>query len=357
MPEVAVADDDVIGLGKKLDQFSEMLTPKEQLILYAMIKAAGRQFLPSAPAKAPVTPPPKQTLPKLSNAFDAAFLPGRAAEFGNQSESSIGPVGISGGVIDTMNVILVRDLRTMGVMGFGRHREAGPIGEHEIATTQLLIPDLQRAAAISGLLDVRTMAVATFETVLDTLAVPVVLTGPQLQIVHANRAARALLAEGDLLRSRNNMLTAQSSGVGAALAAAVSQAVENESAIGRKGIGVPARTAQGDARVLHVLPLRYGVMRPNVAPNAVAAIFIAPATHPPRAPSEVVAALFDLTAAEVRVFEHITAGRTMTETAEALGVGISTVKTHLVRLFDKVGVHRQADLVALGASFALPIET
>lgn len=260
------------------------------------------------------------------------------------------------GLIDTMNVILVRDSRTIGVMGFGRHRDAGPIGEHEIATAQLLIPHLQRAAAISRLLDVRTMAAATFEAALDTLSVPVVLTGPQLQVVHANRAARALLAEGDLIRSCENILTAQSRGVGAALAAAVSQAVENESAIGRKGFAVPARTAQGGAYVLHVLPLRYGAMRRNVAPSAAAAIFIAPATQPARAPGEVVAALFGLTAAEVRVFEHITAGRTITETAKALGVGTSTIRTHLLRLFDKIGVRRQADLVALGASFALPVE-
>jgi hypothetical protein len=98
MPDVPVTDDDVIGLGKKLDQFSEVLTSKEQLMLLAMIKAAGKQFLPSATAAPPAHPTAPQTLPKLSNAFDTAFLPGRAAEFAEQSEFSIGPINISGGV-------------------------------------------------------------------------------------------------------------------------------------------------------------------------------------------------------------------------------------------------------------------
>ena len=39
----------------------------------------------------------------------------------------------------------------------------------------------------------------------------------------------------------------------------------------------------------------------------------------------------------------------------ALGVAVSTVRTHLLRLFEKTGTHRQADLAALLASFSLPI--
>jgi DNA-binding CsgD family transcriptional regulator len=31
------------------------------------------------------------------------------------------------------------------------------------------------------------------------------------------------------------------------------------------------------------------------------------------------------------------------------------VRTHLLRIFDKTGVHRQPELVALTASFAIPL--
>lgn len=99
MPDVPITDDEVIALGKKLDQFGEVLTSKEQLMLYAMIKAAGKEFLSSATPTTPANPPPGQTpRPKLSSAFDAAYIPGRAAEFANQTELDIGPVHISGSV-------------------------------------------------------------------------------------------------------------------------------------------------------------------------------------------------------------------------------------------------------------------
>jgi DNA-binding CsgD family transcriptional regulator len=43
------------------------------------------------------------------------------------------------------------------------------------------------------------------------------------------------------------------------------------------------------------------------------------------------------------------------ETSDALGIGESTVKTHLHRVFSKTGTSRQADLVKLVASFSSPL--
>ncbi|WP_421851226.1 helix-turn-helix domain-containing protein [Novosphingobium sp.] len=63
---------------------------------------------------------------------------------------------------------------------------------------------------------------------------------------------------------------------------------------------------------------------------------------------------FELTPAEIRVFEQISAGRTTKEAALALGVAQSTVRTHLLRLFEKTGVNRQADLIRMAHSLASP---
>jgi DNA-binding CsgD family transcriptional regulator len=43
------------------------------------------------------------------------------------------------------------------------------------------------------------------------------------------------------------------------------------------------------------------------------------------------------------------------ETAEALGIAETTVKTHLSRLFAKTGASRQADLVKIVAGFSNPL--
>ncbi|MDP3738285.1 MAG: helix-turn-helix transcriptional regulator [Hyphomonadaceae bacterium] len=260
------------------------------------------------------------------------------------------------GLIDSIAIIIARDGDSIGSVTLGRHESAGPIGEREIALARLLIPHLQRATTITQLLDCKTVEAATFEAVIDQLLAPVFLVGTGLRIVHANRAARMLLEAGDVVHATEEVLSSRSKGVEAALEAAIGQASRDESELGRKGFGIPARTSTGEARVLHVLPLRFGEFRRGLSPSVIAAVFVAPVSVASTA-RDVFAELFGLTTAEARVFEHIAAGSTAAETAEALGVGLSTVKTHLLRLFEKTGVNRQADLMALAGSFALPIES
>ena len=109
----------------------------------------------------------------------------------------------------------------------------------------------------------------------------------------------------------------------------------------------------GSVGALHVLPLRPG--RLPLDAGTVAAVFVAQADTPFVPPTKIVAALFGLTPAEARVFEQIVAGRTVAEASDALGIGRSTVRTHLLRLFDKTGVRRQAELIQIATSLAGPV--
>jgi DNA-binding CsgD family transcriptional regulator len=224
----------------------------------------------------------------------------------------------------------------------------------EISAARLLSPHLRRAVTINRLLDLKRVEAATFETTLNTLAVAVLLTDADLRVVHANAAAEAMLRAGDPIASRRGVLSAPAP-IFAALAQAVRQAADNEAAIGKRGFGIPTLRASGEPCVLHVLSLTHGVLRPGLAPAATAAIFVAPAATPPLPPADAVASLFDLTASEARVFTHIASGLTQVETAKVLGVATSTVKTHLLNVFAKTGTRRQADLVRLAASLALPL--
>jgi DNA-binding CsgD family transcriptional regulator len=58
---------------------------------------------------------------------------------------------------------------------------------------------------------------------------------------------------------------------------------------------------------------------------------------------------------EVRVLLAIVEIGGAPRVAEALGIRESTVKTHLKRLYEKTGAHRQADLVKLFAGHANPL--
>jgi DNA-binding CsgD family transcriptional regulator len=252
------------------------------------------------------------------------------------------------GFFDNLSILLSRDSAGFGVLSFDRHLDEGPVGEREIATARLFVPHLKRALVIGRLLEAQALERATWRAVLDALAVAVLLVGPDLRLLHANRAGEALLRSADPLRLRAGRVTA-SHGLAAALAAAVAAP---PAAIGRRGLGIPARRCDGEELVVHVLPL--GDADP--LPDAAAALFVAPATGPPQPPMTAIAALFDLTPTEARVLELIGASHSNAETAAALGTAVSTVRTHLLRIFEKTRTHRQAHLVALLASFSLPVD-
>jgi DNA-binding CsgD family transcriptional regulator len=72
-------------------------------------------------------------------------------------------------------------------------------------------------------------------------------------------------------------------------------------------------------------------------------------------PTDAIALVYGLTPAEARIFEMVAAGDTRTEIADRLGLAVSTVKSHLLHVFEKTGSKRQADLVKLAASLSLTV--
>jgi len=191
--------------------------------------------------------------------------------------------------------------------------------------------------------------------VLEGFAFGVVLVDENLRIVHANAAAQAMLAAHDPIRSEEGVLTLSLDAAQASLARAVLQAEMDDTNLGARGIGIPARRKKGDPCVIHLLPLRHGSMRRDLGERAAAALFIAPRTIAPSMPADALALLYDLTPAENRVCEMICAGMTLAAIGRSLGVAPSTVKTHLLRVFNKTGTKRQVALVKLATSLSLPV--
>jgi len=77
---------------------------------------------------------------------------------------------------------------------------------------------------------------------------------------------------------------------------------------------------------------------------------------PDTAPAvDAMAETYGFTPAETRILEQLCSGHAPPEIAAGLDVSLSTVKTHLLQMFRKTGLHRQADLVKLGYSLGLPL--
>ena len=260
------------------------------------------------------------------------------------------------GIIDAAAIGLERNSTRVANVAFGRHGSAGPIRDVEITGLRLLAPHLRRAVTIGQFVASKSVEASAFASALETYRAGVIMVDVSMRVLHTNKAADAMLAAGDLLRIRNNRLGLTDGVAERSLQAAVFQSATDEALLGRRsGMGIAIRRG-GKACIVHVLPLIRRKLLPNVAPQAVVALFITEAGQPYiPLPSMAMETLYDLTPAELRVFESLVEGRSQAETAIRLGIAASTLKTHLLRVYEKTGAKRQADLVRLASSLASPV--
>ena len=253
-------------------------------------------------------------------------------------------------IVDQLVVPLEMSSSLVAYFGMGLHKSMPPLNDDHIEALSVFAPHLRRAALIGNLLDLRTEAAETFEAALNALGSAVLLVDEHLHIVHANPQAEALLRAGSPVASVAGRLEAPLELVKGQLERTILAATFPGETLGPAS-GIPVHRLDGAGVVLHVLPLKHRSARPSS--RVVAAVFVAEPHATLNLPLEAIRMLYDLRPAEVRVFELIAAGAGGKGVAEALGISPSTVKTHTVRLFDKLGVHTRAELVRFAREMSL----
>jgi DNA-binding CsgD family transcriptional regulator len=171
---------------------------------------------------------------------------------------------------------------------------------------------------------------------------------------HANRAAKEMLRAGDPILGVGGKLALRHELVPGQLQRAVRTASEDEQHLERRGIGIPARLRDGVPLAVHVMPLQRRALRGELGTPATAAVFVTDAGAPLAMPADAMRLLYELTPAEQRVFELVVAGLATEEIAGTLGVAPSTVRTQLLRVFEKTGRHNRTELVKLSREITLP---
>lgn len=81
---VQITQDDIDNLGKKLDEFSAVLNPREQAVLLGVFQTAGDALArlgQQSASTTPTTPTRPQTGPSLSAGFREAFSNGIGTKF------------------------------------------------------------------------------------------------------------------------------------------------------------------------------------------------------------------------------------------------------------------------------------
>lgn len=257
-------------------------------------------------------------------------------------------------IVDQVAIQLARDRMLTSALALSVHERRRPVTEADIDELRRLVPHLRRAVIISRMLDVAVDTATTFSAALEAIPTAVFLVDAGLQIVHANVPAQTMLAAGDPVRSSRGRLGLREELIAGQLQRAIEDAGRNEASLGRRGMAIPMRRLDGTAAAASIFPLERRRLRGGPEGAATAAIFVADPADPPSMPADALRLLYDLTPAEQRVFGLVVDGRRTEEIAKQLQVGVGTVRTQLLRVFEKTGRRTRADLVRLSKSLSAP---
>jgi DNA-binding CsgD family transcriptional regulator len=290
-----------------------------------------------------------RVMPTATQPIDEPLLSTQLPSHGSLFDSRyFREISLPQGHHDSMHVVLARSGRRCGLFSATRHKSVGFFTGDDFAIMRLFAPHLRRAVTISDLMELRALETEALSATLDRLAMGVVVVADKNRILHANEAARHMLANGGRIVSRRGRLAARDSAAEVELTQAIALAGVDEAALGGAGIGVALGSPDDQPALAHVLPLARGELRTRLMPRATAAVFINSPESRPQPDLRTLAQAYGLTPAEARVAERVLVGAAnLGEVAASLDVSLATVKTHLSQVFAKTGVSRQADLVAL----------
>ena len=226
----------------------------------------------------------------------------------------------------------------------------------DVRLVTLLSPHVCRAITISDALNLKTLRSDALEATLNALTSGVYLVDRFGRIIYMNRAAEHQVEKGDVVRIDNNRLAPSDRMMRAVLAKAIDEAIADEAATPDAGSSVALPAREGAGLVAAILPLNRG-KRQNLcgAFAAMAAIFVQDPVVVPPFPGEAFAKLYGLTGSELRVLLAMAPGLSVKEAAEVLGIGETTAKTHLQRIYGKTGTSKQTELMHLFVSSTPPV--
>jgi DNA-binding CsgD family transcriptional regulator len=185
---------------------------------------------------------------------------------------------------------------------------------------------------------------------LERLRLGVILADAALRVLHANRAAEAMLEAADGLARRFGRLALGDPRAQAALEAAARRLAGPRPELGEVRIALPRPGGQ-PPRSVTVLPA-LGDGPSAVAPRAQLLILVADPERAAVPDADALARAFGLTAAEARVAVLAAGGIHVDIIAARLGVSANTVKAQLKAVYLKTGTGNRAELLRLALAAA-----
>lgn len=209
-----------------------------------------------------------------------------------------------------------------------------PISLTEHSLMQFLAPHFQRAHSLHLHLAEVTEERNLLEKIMNRLPLGVAIIDAECNTISLNRAIISLLQGSALLRLVAGRLVSTPR---SALESAIDKILS-----GNASEEVIRMSDDKDSLSLWITR-GSSPTNSEVLPNRLM-VFVASRTSHALSEQGLIS-FYGLTSAEARVTQKLALGCSLEESADLLGVAKSTVKTHLKRVFGKVGVKRQAELM------------
>jgi DNA-binding CsgD family transcriptional regulator len=257
-------------------------------------------------------------------------------------------------IADALGANLERTVTSSALFVVMRDVRQGLVDDEMRRRMLLIVPHVQRAAAIGQLIGNNAAKMEALADTLGKIAAGVFMVDADGRIGYVNATGQAMLDHGDIVRARRSALVAVDPEAARELRETIAAAAAGGT-IGARRVSVPLGGPHPERWLAQVLPLTSGSRKEASAIySSVAAVFVRKVTLALPSPLELLARLYRLTATEVRVLQGIVDIGNVTATAGALGLAPATVKTHLHHLFEKTGTRNQSELVKLVAGAAGP---
>jgi DNA-binding CsgD family transcriptional regulator len=243
-------------------------------------------------------------------------------------------------------VLISQDQLTISEITAIRSRRAGSFTSSEMALFEYLAPHLQCAVRIHNRIAGLESGLSAATGALDRFRTAIVTVDSDAKVILTNRAADEILKRGEILISRDGLLTASRQETAKLRNAIAAVCMEWDSGILKpeRVVQVHRRSGLKPFEVL-VCPLpSHSSLRKG---RAAAALFITDPEEEAKLDRRALHQLFGLTPAEIRLCIALIKGKSVEEYAHEAAISPNTARTHVKRIYSKTGVRRQSELVSL----------
>ncbi|MDE0051894.1 MAG: helix-turn-helix transcriptional regulator [Rhodospirillales bacterium] len=220
-----------------------------------------------------------------------------------------------------------------------------------LGTLRRLLPHIRQFVRVREALTNAQALGSSAAALLESGRCGVIYLDPRGRIVEANGPARALLRNRDGLADAAGRLHAATPRDDDRLQVLLAGALPRFGDQGTSGTMTVRRPARSARLALHVTPVGAGGREARPTRVAALVLVVDPLNRAPVDP-DYVSAVLGLSPVEGHVAVMLAQGNTIRDTAAAMGRSPTTVRWHLQRIFAKLGISRQAELMRLVVSAA-----